>query len=273
MRDSGLMTIINWRFLQTPELLLLILFVVSALWAGTSAAFGLGDKPLRVAAAASLADVLEEINVGFTKESGIAVLLNLGASSALARQIEEGAPVDLFISADLAKMDTLAQKGLVATHTRENQLSNTLVVVVPSDSTLTISKGQDLAAPAFGKLALADPKAVPAGIYAKEWLTKLNVWEQIAPRVVATENVRAALAAVESGNVAAGIVYRTDAAISKKVKAIYEAPMEEAPKITYPMAALKAAAQPGAAKRYLEYLDSPSAQAIFVKHGFVVLPD
>jgi molybdate transport system substrate-binding protein len=228
---------------------------------------------LRVSAAASLADALKEIHGLYEKKTGGKIELNLGASSQLARQIEEGAPADVFISADLAKMEGLEKKGLVNVATKENQLSNALVVVVPSDSKLQIAGGKTLAESGVAKIAFADPKAVPAGIYAKEWLTKLNLWDKVEPKLIATENVRAALAAVESGNVDAGIVYKTDAAISKKVKIAFEVPASEGPVITYPMAALKSSAHAEAAKQYLDFLDTPEAKAVFEKFGFVVLPE
>jgi molybdate transport system substrate-binding protein len=228
---------------------------------------------LRVSAAASLADALKEIHGLYEKKTGGKIELNLGASSMLARQIEEGAPADVFISADLAKMEALEKKGLVNVATKENQLSNALVVVVPADSKLQVGGGKSLAEASVKKIAFADPKAVPAGIYGKEWLTKLGLWEKIEPKVIATENVRAALAAVESGNVEAGIVYKTDASISKKVKVAFEVPAGEGPVITYPMAALKSSAHAEAAKQYLDFLDTPEAKAVFEKFGFVVLPE
>lgn len=230
-------------------------------------------KPLRVSAAASLADALKEIHALYEKKTGANIELNLGASSLLARQIEEGAPVDVFISADLAKMEALEKQGLVDMATKENQLSNALVVVVPSDSKLKIEGGKTLASSDVGKIAFADPKAVPAGVYGKEWLTKLGLWEQVQSKVVSTENVRAALAAVESGNVDAGIVYKTDAAISSKVRVAFEVPASEGPKITYPMAALKKSTRASESKQYLDFLDTPEAKAVFEKFGFVVLPE
>ncbi len=230
-------------------------------------------KTLRVSAAASLADALKEIHALYEKEHGVKVELNLGASSLLARQIEEGAPVDVFISADLAKMEALEKQGLVELSTKEDQLSNSLVVVVPEDSKLQVAGGATLAVAEVKRIAFADPKAVPAGVYGKEWLTKLGLWDKVEAKVISTENVRAALAAVESGNVDAGIVYKTDAAISKKVKIAFEVPAGEGPKITYPMAALKKSANAPGAKQYLDYLDTPAAKAVFEKFGFIVLPE
>lgn len=231
------------------------------------------DRELHVSAAASLADALKEIDTAFAKETGVKVSLNLGASSTLARQIEEGAPADVFFSADLAKMDALAAKGLVREETREDQLGNALVIVVPADSTLKIREAGDLKDGKVRRIATGDPKAVPVGVYAKTYLEKTGLWKDIGPKIVATENVRTALAAVESGNVEAGIVYKTDAAISKKVKVACEVPALPDQKITYPMAALKASAQPELAVKYLDYLDTEASKSTFRKFGFIVLPE
>ncbi|WP_038172215.1 molybdate ABC transporter substrate-binding protein [Verrucomicrobium sp. BvORR106] len=252
-----------------------LLSVLTALAVGSLIPHSLSaqTKELRVSAAASLADVLKEIHAGFEKAHGAKVELNLGASSALVRQIEAGAPADVFISADAPKMDQLEKAGLINTATREDQLSNALVVVVPADSKLAITSGKDLLKPDIRRLALGDPKAVPAGVYTKEWLTKLGLWAQVEAKVLATENVRAALAAVESGNVEAGVVYKTDAAITTKVKVALEVPASEGPVITYPMAALKEAKNADLAKQHLEYLDTPESHALFQKYGFIVLPE
>lgn len=257
--------------MKIPRLLLsLTILSILLLQAGwTSAA----DKAVRVSAAASLGDVLKAINIEFTQKTGIEVEINLGASNLLARQIEEGAPVDVFLSADLAKMDALEKAGHVVSSTKEAQLSNALVVVVPADSGLEIKAGADLSADTVKKIAVGDPKAVPAGIYAKEWLTKLGQWSTIEPKLVPTESVRAALAAVESGNVDAGIVYKTDASISKKVKVAYEVPSSQGPQITYPMALIQEAKNAESGRSYLEFLDSKEAVALFEKFGFIVLPE
>lgn len=252
---------------------LLLLLVLAASVVLAHGPLTAADRSVRVSAAASLGNVLKAINVEFQTQSGIAVELNLGASNALARQIEEGAPVDVFFSADLAKMEALEKNGRIVTGTKETQLSNALVVVVPADSAQQVKSGADLGTAAFQKIALADPKAVPAGIYAKEWLTKLGLWAAIEPKLVPTESVRAALIAVESGDVEAGIVYRTDAGISKKVMIALEVPATEGPQILYPMAQVKDAAHPEEAKRYLEFLDSKEAVALFEKFGFIVLPE
>ena len=227
---------------------------------------------ITVFAAASLTDSLKEIAANYEKESGDKITFNLGASSTLARQIEAGAPADIFFSADEAQMDSLAKKSLIDPATRKSRLGNALVVVVAADSTLQINSASDLTNSTVKQIALADPKAVPAGVYAKAWLTQQQLWPAIEPKVVPTENVRAALAAVESGNVEAGVVYKTDAGISKKVKVAYEVPSKDAPVISYPMALVKDSRQPGAARKFLDYLAGNEAGAAFTGHGFIVLP-
>jgi len=196
--------------------------------------------------------------------------LNFGASSLLARQIAEGAPADIFFSADEARMDAVERNGLVLKGTRRSRLSNSLVVVVASDSALIIKSSHDLTNARVQRIALADPKTVPAGIYAREYLEKLRLWPAVASKVVPTDNVRAALSAVESGNVEVGIVYKTDAGISKKVKIAYQVPASDSPVISYPMAVMKESKQPEAAKRFLNYLDSEEAAQVFEKFGFIV---
>ncbi|HTH47893.1 MAG TPA: molybdate ABC transporter substrate-binding protein [Candidatus Limnocylindria bacterium] len=227
---------------------------------------------ITVFAAASLAESLQEIAGVYQQESGDKVTFNFGASSLLARQIEEGAPADLFFSADEAKMDALDGKGLIVKETRKSRLGNTLVIVVASDRPLAISAAQDLADPKVKRLALAEPKSVPAGIYAKEYLTRQKLWTAVEPKVVPTENVRAALAAVESGNVDAGIVYQTDAAISQQVKVAFVVPAAEGPMISYPLALLKESKHPDAAKKFLAYLEAKAAGGIFRRYGFIVHP-
>jgi molybdate transport system substrate-binding protein len=226
---------------------------------------------ITVFAAASLTDSLKEIAGTYEKQSGDKIIFDFGASSTLARQIEEGAPADIFFSADEAKMDDLQKKNLIDPATRKSRLGNSLVVVIPNDSALEIKSAGDLTNASIKQIALADPKAVPAGIYAKAWLTQQQLWPVIEPKVVPTENVRAALAAVESGNVEAGVVYKTDAGISKKVKVAYEVPANDTPKISYPMALVKESKQPDAAKKFLNYLSSEEAGQVFKRFGFILL--
>ena len=223
-----------------------------------------------VFAAASLFDALKEIAAGYEKESGDRVVFNFGASSSLARQIEEGAPADVFFSADEARMDGLAKKGLILTETRRSRLSNTLVVVLAADNPLRIASAHDLAGDQVKRIALADWKAVPAGVYARAYLEKAGLWPAVERKVIPTENVRAALAAVESGNVDAGIVYKTDARVTKKVRIALEVKPEAGPPISYPMAVLRESGRIEAGKRFVRYLDSAEAEMVFEKFGFII---
>jgi molybdate transport system substrate-binding protein len=226
---------------------------------------------VRVSAAASLTDALKEIAASYEPASGDSLVFNFGGSNLLARQIQEGAPADVFLSADEATMDALERKGLLVAGSRKSLLSNTLVVVVPSDSRLEIRTIEELAAPGIRALALAEPQTVPAGIYAKEYLKDKRLWSRVIDRVVPTENVRAALAAVELGNVDAGIVYKTDARISSRVRVALEVPAAEGPRISYPCALVADSKQLEAARRFLAHLDSPAGAEVFQRHGFVVL--
>lgn len=227
---------------------------------------------LHVSAAASLTDVLQEMAPMYEKETGDHLLFNLGASSMLARQVQEGAPTDVFISADEAKMDQLQRQHLIVNATRRSILSNTLVIVVPSDSRLKIASPTDLAGRSVRMIALAEPASVPAGIYAKEYLRKIGLWSKVVGKVIPTENVRSALAAVESGNADAGIVYGTDALISKGVRVAYEVPVAEGPKISYPAAVIADSNEKAAAQRFLEFLQSRTARDLFRKYRFIVAP-
>jgi molybdate transport system substrate-binding protein len=221
-----------------------------------------------VFAAASLTDALGEIGRSWTGPEGARVTFNFGGSSLLARQIREGAPADLFLSADEIQMDALEKARLTAPGTRRSILSNTLVVVVPDDSRMTISFEGDLARPDVTRIALAEPSSVPVGVYSKKFFESTGMWSAIAPKVIPTENVRATLAAVESGNVDAGIVYKTDALISKRVRIAFEVPASRGPAISYPFALVKGAPNERAARAFLEHLASKEARAVFTKYGF-----
>ena len=223
-----------------------------------------------VFAAASLTDALKQIAADYEKNSGDKIIFNFAASGTLARQIEAGAPADIYFSADEVKADALEKKGLLVSETRKSLLGNSLVIVTPLDVT-TILSPSDLTNAVIQHIALGDVKSVPAGTYAKEYLVKLSLWSVVEPKVVPCENVRAVLAAVASGNVEAGIVYKTDAAISKKVKVAFEVPAADAPKISYPLALVKDAPQPDAAKKFITCLESVAATAVFKKFGFIVL--
>ncbi len=224
---------------------------------------------LNVFAAASLSDALKELAPAYEAKSGDGLRFNLGASSTLARQIKEGAPADVFFSADEAKMDDLAKAGLIAADTRATLLSNTLVIVVHAENGAPVKTPADLATDIVKRLALAETQSVPAGIYAREYLVKLGLWDKMSGKVVPTENVRATLAAVESGNAEAGIVYKTDALISKKVRIAYAVSAADGPKIAYPLAVMKDSKNGDAARKLAAFLASPDARAVFEKYGFL----
>ena len=235
------------------------------LLAGLTAAFAEAGE-LFVSAAASLTNVMKEVSSGFEKQSGVKVVLNFGASNMLARQIEEGAPADVFLSADETEMDRLEKQ--IVKETRSDLLTNRLVVVVRADSQLQIGSLSDLTNATFGKIAVADPRAVPAGVYAREALTSAGLWEKVATKIVPTENVRTALAVVEAGNADAGFVYKTDATSSSKVRVAFNLPPETAPKIVYPVAILARSSNRDDAVHYLAFLKSAEAAQIFTRFGF-----
>ena len=224
-----------------------------------------------VAAAASLTDVLKELSAAYQSKSKNTVNFNFGPSSTLARQIEEGAPADVFFSADLAQMDNLNKKGRLEPGMRKNLLSNQLVIIVPADSKLAIGSPKDLLKPEVKRIALAEPSSVPVGVYSSKYLSDEGLWEKVKPKVVPVLDVRATLASVESGNVEAGFVYKTDAAISKKVKIVFEVPIDKGPKIVYPVAIVKESKRKDTARDFLNYVQIPASKELFKKYGFVVL--
>jgi molybdate transport system substrate-binding protein len=225
-----------------------------------------------VYAAASLADALAELDKAFTARTGIRVTASLAASSTLARQIEAGAPADIYFSADLQWMDYLEQRGLLRGGSR-NVVGNSLVLIAPATTSLRvpIAPGLDLAKLlGGGRLAIADPDSVPAGIYAREALQKLGSWSRLLPRLARAENVRVALEYVARGDAPLGIVYRTDALAQRKVRIVGVFPADSHPPIVYPAALTRRAG--AAAARYLAFISGPDAQPIFRKWGFESLP-
>jgi molybdate transport system substrate-binding protein len=233
----------------------------------------LAQETLTVFAAASMKNAVDDINAAFTRQTGVKVIASYAASSALAKQIENGAPADVFASADLEWMDYLAQKKLIKDDARVNLLGNRLVLIAPKDSKLgnvPIDKGFDLAKLAGDqRIAVADVRAVPAGKYAKAALESLGSWSAVENKLAMGENVRAALALVSRGETAAGIVYETDAKIDLGVKIVGAFPEGSHPPITYPVAITAAAKLE--AGRYVAYLRSHQAKAIFEKYGFTFL--
>lgn len=231
------------------------------------------DKSITVFAAASMKNALDDVDAAFTKQSGIKVVASYDASSALMKQIEGGAPADVFVSADLKWMDYGSQKKLIKDDTRVNLLGNTLVLIAPKDSKIdkvTIAPGFDLAKLAGeGRIATGDVKAVPVGIYAQAALEKLGVWSAVEPKMAMTANVRAALVLVARGEAPLGIVYSTDAKVEPGVKVVGVFPDDSHDPIIYPVAAT-VGAKP-AATAYLAFLRSQAAKTIFESYGFAAL--
>jgi molybdate transport system substrate-binding protein len=232
------------------------------------------QETLTVFAAASMKNALDDVNTAFAKTGGVKATASYAASSALAKQIDEGAPADVFISADLRWMDYLAEHKLIKPDTRVNLLGNKLVLIAPKDSKLdhvAIGQGFDLARLAgAGRIAVADVRAVPAGLYAKAALEKLGAWAAAQPKLAQAENVRATLAFVARGETPLGIVYETDARIEPKVKIVGVFPDGSYPAVTYPVAATVNTSKSSVPK-YLDFLRSRQAKDIFEKYGFSVL--
>ncbi|UHQ20878.1 molybdate ABC transporter substrate-binding protein [Lysobacter sp. KIS68-7] len=235
------------------------------------------DKPapLTVFAAASLKESMDEAAKAYEHEGGAPVRVSYAASSALARQIDQGAPADVFISADLDWMDELQKQKLIDPATRRNLLGNTLVLVAPSTSSVkdvALKPGLDLV-PLLGtdgRLAVALTNSVPAGKYAKQSLTKLGAWDGVKARTAEAENVRAALLLVSRGEAPLGIVYGSDAMAEPKVRVVGTFPADSHAPIVYPVARIAASTHPQA-KAFVHWLQTPAARAIFARHGFRLL--
>jgi molybdate transport system substrate-binding protein len=234
---------------------------------------GAQEQTSTVYAAASLKNALDDINAAYTRNTGRKVVASYAASSALAKQIEEGAPADVFVSADQEWMDYLAQKKLIVPKSRMNLLGNRLVLIAAKDSKLDdvkIGPGFDIAKLAGdGRIAVADVRAVPAGKYAKAALEKLGAWKAAEPKLAPAENVRAALVMVARGEAPVGIVYETDAKIEPGVKIVGKFPENSHPPIVYP-AAMTVKAKGDAAK-YFAFLSSGTALVFFERYGFTYL--
>lgn len=227
---------------------------------------------LLISAAASLKDALGTLEPSFEQEHRLVQLnYNFAGSGTLQRQIEQGAPADVFISAASQQMDALQQKGLILAGSRHALLSNQLVLIVPSQSGLALTRFQDLTKAEVSRIAMADSSSVPAGQYAKALLQNLHLFETLKHKFVLGNSVRSVLAAVESGNADAGIVYETDARISKRVKVAAIAPARQYPPIIYPGAVLKRSQSSEVALAYLQFLSSDRARAVFKKYGFGVV--
>lgn len=226
-----------------------------------------GDE-INVFAAASLSDALKELAPAFARAERHTLRFNFGASGALSRQIKEGAPADVIFSADELRVDQLEKAGFLLAGSRRTLLANQLVVVVAPDDS-AISAVADLARAGTRHIAIGDPTTVPVGTYTKEYLSKTGLWLRLSEKTIPVDTVRAALAAVESGNADAGFVYKTDALVSKKVKIAIEIPLREGPSITYPAAVLKATKNKEASLAFLRFLSGEEAKKVFSRYGFL----
>jgi molybdate transport system substrate-binding protein len=225
---------------------------------------------LTISAAASLKDAIEAIEPIYTEEnSTVKITYNFGSSGSLQQQIEQGAPVDIFISAAAKQMDALQQKSLLLNETRQDLLTNQIVLITSTDNA-KIKSFKDLASNTIKKVALGEPKSVPAGEYAQETLNSLKMFAGVQPKIVYAKDVRQVLNYVATGNADAGFVYYSDAKISDRVKIIEIAPKDSHAPIVYPIAVLKDSKQPEAAKKLVEFLSSSQAEAVFKKYGFTM---
>lgn len=229
--------------------------------------------PVTVFAAASLKNALDDVDAAYAARTGKQARVSYAASSALARQIEQGAPADVFISADADWMDYVAQRRLIVDSSRRDLLTNHLALIAPAASPVALRVGKDMALAAAlgdGRLAVAGPD-VPAGKYAKAALTNLGVWNSVAGRLAPADNVRGALLFVARGETPLGIVYDTDAKVEPKVRIVGLFPDSSHPPILYPAALVASSVNPDAAA-YFKFLQGPEAAAAFRKYGFIVLP-
>ncbi|WP_027366100.1 molybdate ABC transporter substrate-binding protein [Desulfotruncus alcoholivorax] len=226
-----------------------------------------GNVNLTIAAAASLQDALKELADVYSKtHPDVTIDYNFASSGTLQKQIEEGAPVDLFLSAGQKQMDAVAEKNLIDPTTRKDLLGNEMVLIVPQNSKLT--QFDELTGAGITKISIGTPETVPAGKYAKETLASLNLWDRLQPKLVLAKDVRQVLTYVETGNVDAGLVYKSDAMVGKNIKIAAIASADTHQPIVYPMAVIKSTKYPEQAKAFADFLASKEAAVSFKKYGF-----
>lgn len=249
-------------------LLAAVIFLLAAVLAGCGGTGGTAETQITVSVAASLQDALGEIQkIYAVKKPKVKVTINFASSGSLQRQIEQGAPVDLFLSAGSKQMDELESKDLIIKESRTDILSNDLVLITSKDNN-TVKSFQDLSNPGVKIIGIGAPESVPAGKYAKEALTFMKLWDTLTPKLVQAKDVRQVLAYVETGNAEAGLVYGSDANISDKVKIAAVAPADSHMPIVYPAAIIAAAKNKTAAEEFLNFLQTEEAARVFVKYGF-----
>jgi molybdate transport system substrate-binding protein len=242
-----------------------VLLVLLASWQGVQ------QQPIVVSAAISLTDALQEIGNKYESSGGVPVRFNFAASNVLARQIANGAPADIFISADEVQMNYAETAGAIDTPSRRALLTNRLAVVTPLGRGQAITRAQDLLDPSVRRIAIGDPAAVPAGAYAKKYLRQQGLWDRLQGKFVALASVRAALAAAESGAADAAVVYESDAAASSKVRLAYVVSADAQLNILYPAAITSRSRNRNAALKFLSYLQGSEARSIFERFKFGVV--
>ncbi len=235
------------------------------------------DRSVMIYAAASLRDAVFELAGEFQRLSGFEPRFNLAGSNVLALQIDAAPAADVYLSADEQWMDFLVERDRIDPASRQTFLSNRLVIIVNRDHPLTRLEPRELAGDRFRFLSLADPEAVPAGRYARQFLRSIQIdgvdlWSALRHRIAPTPDVRAALGLVEAEPDIVGIVYRTDARASDRVRIVYQVPPEEGPEIRYAAAVVRDGPNPEAGRRFIAFLDTPQAAAVFASHGFVTIP-
>lgn len=235
-----------------------------------ASAFAAPPAPLTVSAAISLTNALDELGPLYSQRGGAAVRFNYGASNALARQIVNGAPADVFISADEAQMDVASASGAVRSDTRVNLLGNRLAIITTRVRTVPLKDARGLTTGSVRRIAIGDPAAVPAGRYARLYLETLGLWQSLQPKLVPVPSVRAAVAAVQHGGADAAIVYESDT-VTARADVAFVVTGGEAPRIVYPAAVVKSSRAHGEAARFLEFLCGEEAAAVFSQHKFVPL--
>lgn len=262
-------------------LMLVLLFAISFAFAGCGgqaedavpAPEGPSDEAveLNICAAASLTDALTEIQAEYAAESNAILQFNFAASGALQKQIAEGAPCDLFLSASKGHMDTLEEAGLIAAESRKDMLGNVLTLIAATEKADAVKGYEALAGADVASISIGTPDSVPAGKYAQQALENLGIWDQIQDKIVFAKDVRQVLEYVDTGNVDCGIVYKSDALMMETGIAVMDLPEDSHDPIVYPAALIKDSAQGEAAAKFYEFLESDYAKGVFEKHGFTVL--
>ncbi|MEM7725537.1 MAG: molybdate ABC transporter substrate-binding protein [Cyanobacteria bacterium P01_A01_bin.45] len=227
---------------------------------------------LTVSVAASMQDAIKEVGKAYEQKNiKVKITNNFASSGTLTQQIKQGAPVDIFISANKNFMDELDKKSFLLPGTRENLLKNKIVLIIPSESNIANISFQDLRNSNIQRFSIGEPQSVPAGKYAKQVLTSLKIYDQIKPKIVFAKDVRQVLSYVELGNIDAGMVYVTDAKVSQQVKVVDTASENTHEPIVYPVAVIKSTQNPETAKEFIQFLKSNDAKDIFIKYGFPVI--